>query len=293
VFNPDMVLYFLREVIYHRRRPPEMNDHNVRIDSGKLHHLITLDRRLNGNFSRLKQVIDQGYLLADVGTGFPLEEITDEQNFISLLAYFGLLTMRGREEGTTRLEIPNQTVARLMYGFLRKAFAEADVFTTRLADMVERVRRMAYRGEWQGFFGDLADQVIQQTTVRDYLAGEKVIQGFLLAYLTVADFFTVQSETELNKGFCDLFLEPFRAKYPDIRYGYLIELKYLKRGAANEETLPELVRAQLHEGRKQLAIYAKDRRLKKAGENIQWLFLVLVFYGWELVAQETYEMEIS
>lgn len=39
-------------------------------------------------------------------------------------------------------------------------------------------------------------------------AGEKVIQGFLLAYLCAFDYFFARSEQELNKGFCDLYLEP-------------------------------------------------------------------------------------
>ena len=34
----------------------------------------------------------------------------------------------------------------------------------------------------------------------------------------------------MNKGYADLYLQPFAAGYPGIRYGYVIELKYLKRG---------------------------------------------------------------
>ena len=35
-------------------------DHNVRIDYGKLRHLVQSDRRLNGNFSRLREIIETG-----------------------------------------------------------------------------------------------------------------------------------------------------------------------------------------------------------------------------------------
>ena len=37
------------------------------------------------------------------------------------------------------------------------------------------------------------------------------------------------SEVELAKGYADLVLELFTARYPDIGYGYVIELKYRKR----------------------------------------------------------------
>ncbi|MCP4307211.1 MAG: hypothetical protein GY788_20545, partial [bacterium] len=111
-------------------------------------------------------------------------------------------------------------------------------------------------------------------------------------YLAVADYFVVRSEHELNKGFCDLFLEPFCAKYPDIEYGYLIELKYLKRGEVPESELEARCRAAVEEGRRQLAAYARDERLKKVGGSITWICPILVFHGWELVGHGIYEMDM-
>ena len=61
------------------------------------------------------------------------------------------------------------------------------------------------------------------STVRDYLAGEKVIQGFLLAYLNLTDYFLPGTEMEVNKGFVDIFLEPFRTRFLDMGFGYVIE----------------------------------------------------------------------
>ena len=50
--------------------------------------------------------------------GFPLERLTEPENFLSLLHYFGLLSIRDVVDGVPRLAIPNQTVKRLMYGYL-------------------------------------------------------------------------------------------------------------------------------------------------------------------------------
>jgi hypothetical protein len=61
----------------------------------------------------------------------------------------------------------------------------------------------------------------------DYLSGEKVTQGFWSAYLNVTDYFLTWSEREMGKGFADLYLESFLVRFPDMRYGYLIELKYI------------------------------------------------------------------
>ena len=38
-------------------------------------------------------------------------------------------------------------------------------------------------------FDFLAQAVAEQTSVRDYLAGEKIIQGFVLAYLNVTNYY--------------------------------------------------------------------------------------------------------
>ena len=46
----------------------------------------------------------------------PLLLVNQRENFLSLLHYFGLLSMRGIGNDTPRLGIPNQTVRRLLYG---------------------------------------------------------------------------------------------------------------------------------------------------------------------------------
>ena len=53
--------------------------------------------------------------------------------------------------------------------------------------------------------------------------------GFVAAHLSLVDQFLLHSEYELNKGYADLYLEPFLAQYPDVGFGYVLELKYVKR----------------------------------------------------------------
>ena len=56
IVNSDMALYYLKALHRHQGPPQELIDHNVRIDYGKLRHLMQIDRRLNGNFSRLRNI---------------------------------------------------------------------------------------------------------------------------------------------------------------------------------------------------------------------------------------------
>lgn len=282
IVNSDMALYYLQSLVGIGTPPDELIDHNVRIDYGKLRHLIQIDRCLNGNFSRLREIIDTGEQVSSIQTSFPAEGLLRQENFISLLYYLGLLTFAGEKEGRPLLKIPNRTVQQLMYSYLREAYRDAEVFKPDTWDLANKLNHMAYRGEWEPFFDALSAQIGEQASVRDYLQGEKMIQGFLLAWLNLSPYFTVWSEQEQGGGFVDLYLAPFYFRYPDMRHAYLIELKYLKRS----EDRPEKRRETLEAGRQQLRRYADDPRVRRALGEAQLHPLVLLYSGWELVWRE-------
>lgn len=116
--------------------------------------------------------------------------------------------------------------------------------------------------------------------MRDYLDGEKVLHGFLAAYLRVTRHFVFRTEPELNKGFADLCLEPLVAQYPDLRHGYLTEIKYLKRSAAAGE---RDIRAAVRIATGQRQRYLADERLARQYPSVRFLGVVIVFHGWEMV----------
>lgn len=279
IANSDMLLYFLQSLCGTGKPPRELIDHNVRIDYGKLRHLVQIDRSLNGNFSRLREIIETGEQVSDIQVSFPVEALLQTESFVSLLYYLGLLTFAGEREARPLLKVPNRTIRALMYGYLRDAYREVEVFRPSVWDLANRLNAMAYRGDWAAFFDDLGTQIEAQAGVRDYLQGEKMIQGFLLAWLNLAPYFSVVSEQELGGGFADLYLAPFYARYPDMRHAYLIELKYLKR---NEDS-PERRRRAIAEAEAQLARYAQDSRVLAALGPATLHPLVLVYSGWELV----------
>ena len=306
VYNTDMVLYFLDAAMPNKPMPDDLIDVNVRIDYGKLRHLLTVSRgrvqasdtaragasntgeagesasdvRLNGNFDLLRQIVGEGQADADVQASFPLERLAQSDNFLSLLYYFGLLSIRETTGRRTRLHIPNQTVRHLLYGHLRDAYNDVGVLSVDLASFADLLQRMAHEGEWQPVFHFLRDVIAKQTSIRDYLDGEKVIQGFLAAYLGVSQHFLMRTEPELNKGFADITLEPLVAQYPELRHGFLIELKYLKRG---EDAGEDKVQAVAEAAEGQLRRYLTDELLGRAYPTVKFTGLVVVFHGWELV----------
>ena len=283
LYNTDMVLYYLKASIPNQPMPDELIDTNVRIDYGKLRHLLTVNRQLNGNFDLLRHIIGEQQVDSAIQISFPLDRLDRRENFLSLLFYFGLLSIRAVERGMPRLGIPNQTVKRLMYGYLRDAYDDVDLFSLDVYTFSRLVRAMGYDGTWQPALDFLRDALAEQTGIRDYMDGEKVIHGFVAAHLSMVSHFLLHSEYELNKGYADLYLEPFVAQYSDLRYGYVLELKYLKRREPLDESL---LAATLGEAAQQVRGYLADPGLQRRYPSVQHIGLAVVFHGWEMVAYE-------
>jgi hypothetical protein len=282
MYNADMVWHFIKQAGRRGGVPENLIDTNIRTDYGKLRHLLTVDRQLNGNFSLLREIIAEGEIVSAVTPSFPVEQLLHHQHFASLLYYLGLLTFDGVRRGLPVLRIPNLTVRELLYGYLRDGFDDTDIFRLNLWQFGQLLSAMAYQGEWQPVFDFLAQAIKEQTSVRDYLAGEKVIQGFVLAYLNVTNYYLTWSERELGGGFVDVYLEPFVARYPDMGYGYLIELKYIPRGQFSDARLVEQVAA----AEAQLHRYRVDARVQDLAQRVAFKCLILVYHGWELIYRD-------
>ena len=280
VYNTDMVLYYVKASVPGRGTPDNLIDTNVRIDYGKLRHLLTVNRQLNGNFDLLRHLTGTGWVDGELRDGFPLEELDQRDNFVSLLHYFGLLSIREVRDGLPRLAIPNQTVWRLMYGYLRDGYRDVGVFSVDRYAFGSLVHEMAHRGAWRPVLEFLSAAIASQTSIRDYIAGEKVVQGFLAAYLSTTEHFVFHTERELGGGYADICLEPHLQRYAAIRHGYVIELKYLKRGERADEAR---VATAAREAAAQVRRYVADERLARQYPATRFTGLAVVFHGWELV----------
>lgn len=286
LFNSDMVLYFIYHVLRNKKLPGNLIDRNVRIDYGKLRYLITVDKApgeglaLNGNFSRLSQVVEDEKISAELVDGFPLEQLKDTNNFISLLYYFGLLTIDAPEKDKIRLKIPNETVKRLYFDYISEGLRETGIFGIDLYRYSELLTGMAYDGNWQPFFQYICGRMRESMSLRDLITGEKAVQAFLSVYLGLNQLYIIHREKEMNKGFADIALEPFLARYEGIKYSYLMETKYIKAGAKPGDADVQRLKTKAE---KQLAQYAVDETYRKSIVETTLIKLVLIFSGHQLV----------
>jgi hypothetical protein len=290
VFNTVHVLYFLREYMKESQFPASLIDHNARIDYMKLRYLMISDKKgtpqTNGNFSQLRQIMENDTLHSSIVDSFPVQELVSPENFISLLYYFGLLTITGRdEENKAILQIPNESIKRLYYDYIKKTYEETGILTLDLSKYEELMKEMAFSGQWQPLIAYLAEQMETSMGIRDLITGEKSIQAYLNVYLGLSLLYLVYSEKELKKGYADLVLEPFLAQYPGLKYSYLLEIKYIKPQAKKKELTPAKIKKIKEEAGVQLNRYSRDEKFKKAIGHTNLKKVVLIFCGTRLESQ--------
>ena len=285
LYNTDMVLYFLDGSIPNKPMPDHLIDTNVRIDYGKLRHLLTVNRQLNGNFDLLRHIIGEQQIDSDIQISFPLNRLDRRENFLSLLFYFGLLSIRGVESGVPRLGIPNQTVKRLMYGYIRDAYDDVGLFSLDVYTFSRLVRAMGYKGTWQPALDFLRDALVEQTGIRDYMDGEKVIHGFVAAHFSMVNHYHVctRSSDTATRATPTCTWSHSSPSTSDMGYGYVLELKYLKRREPLDESLLAATR---REAVQQVRGYLADPSLQCRYPSVQHIGLAVVFHGWEMVAYE-------
>ena len=80
------------------------------------------------------------------------------------------------------------------------------------------------------------------------------------------------------------------AQYPDIGYGCVVEVKYLKR---NERVDESAIADAMRGAREQLAGYLADEGLRRRTPSVRHVGLAVVFHGWELAACEAVEREAA
>ena len=285
MYNSDMVLYFLNNYLLKKRAPSDMLDRNIRTDYSKLRHFIRIDKMQEEGRSVITRLIDTGEVNGNViKDSFPAENLADPGNFVSLLYYFGLLTYDRIEYGETIMKVPNLAVREQIYGYLVEAMKERDSIVFPFMELSDRMRRMAYFGEWEAALGFFADQVDKKAVLRDAIYQESAIKTLMLAYMGLTDYFIIWPEFEAGRGFSDLYLMPNLANYPDMQYSYLIELKFLKRDdtTTKAESLMQEAETQLHK-------YASDEKVKSSTGNTRLRLLAAVYRGWQPVAMQEFE----
>ena len=276
MYNSNMVLYFVKNYIQRGKAPRDMVEDNIRIDYEKLRMLIRKDKEFAHDASIIQTLVSEGYVTGELKKGFPAVNITNPDNFVSLLYYFGMLTISGTYEGRTKLTIPNQVVREQIYTYLLSTYNEAELNFSSY-EKNELASALAYRGDWKAYFGYIADCLKRYTSQRDKQKGEFFVHGFTLAMTAQNRFYRPISEQDTQAGYVDIFLCPLLDIYSDMKHSYIVELKYAK--YKDPESRVEELR---QEAIAQANHYADTDTVKRAVGTTQLHKIVVVYKGMDM-----------
>ena len=229
--NTTLVLSLFSHLWRTKQFPDDFIDENLRTDYAKIRHLITADRRLNGNFHVLENLLAGGSLSERLVKSFQARELSQKENFTSLLYWLGITTITGDRRGKMTFGVPNETLKELAAKMIPAAYVDIHKIDERVFRVNDGLVDFSYDGNWRKFVDILSEIVKENFAVRDSVDGEKVVQSTLVALLCAAGGpYFVRHEREAGGGFYDIALAPQLSRWPDIAHAALIEMKYVKAG---------------------------------------------------------------
>jgi hypothetical protein len=252
LYNSSMVLYFFGLLLTEGKTPANIIDINLKTDYGRLKRLVQNE----GNRDTLLQIVKDGSVVAEIIEKFPIDRLFDDNYFISLLFYMGLLTIKEPYFSKTRLCIPNYSIKTLYWEYIIRLTRESSPdmrIETRPLD--QAIETMAMEGTLRGYIDYVSKNVFRKLSDRDLIQfDEKYIKIMLLAYLFQSKIYVPMSEYETGGGYTDIYLQR-SPRLPQLKYEWVLELKYLK--AADAKKLPQAKK----EAAEQLDRYIKAHRL--------------------------------
>ena len=279
MFNSDMVCYYMSNLVDTGRRPKELIDPNTMTDYGKLKRLIKIDKTEGKRVEVIHAIAEKGFVKARLVSHFPAERMMEFGNFVSLLYYYGMLTIGGVVGERLRLVIPNNNVRLQYYQYLLDEYSS--IHSIDLADLEDGFDQAALEGDWRPLMDFILKAYHDTTAIRQLIEGERNLQGFMNAYLTLTSYYLVAPEMEFSHGYCDFFLLPNYKVYPTVAHSYILELKYLKADATEAEA-----ERQWAEAVEQVKSYAADRKLQSMLHGTRLHPIVVQIKGYDLLRME-------
>ena len=276
VFNTDMVLYYLKSFLLNGEAPDDLIDPNTRTDYAKLDRVVRLDKIEGDRKGVLLEIAQKGFTHGRVKRSFPANQLTDPNMFKSLLFYYGMVSIKGMRGAQCILGIPNNNVREQYFNYLLVEYNK--IHTLDLSWLTDTFDNAALDGQWREMMECICHQYHDTTSVRSLIEGERNLQGFMNALLTLNPYYLTCPEVELNHGYCDFFLMPDLSRYPDIRHSYIIELKYLPMTATEAEA-----EKQWKEAEEQIRGYAQGRVVQQMTQGTELHLVIAQIKGYDLL----------
>ncbi len=293
IYNPTLALYFLDYFSRYGRYPRQMLDDNLAMDRNRIQYVARLPHGevlVNAALNDAEPLA-VAQLVNRFGVQDMLTAPRDPDFLASLLYYFGVLTLGGRDAlGKLQLTIPNQVIRKLYVERLQEQLLP------RYEDQEQR-QKVVERFYATGDLGPLCE-LLEQTYFKVFdnrdlrWSNELVVKTAFLVTLFNDAFYLMDSEPALERRYGDLLL---RVR-PDMRQytllDHLLEFKAVSLKAVgltsaelaakpwDELRALPVVAEKLQEAEKQLTAY-REVLERSAGATLKLRTHVVVCIGLE------------
>jgi len=265
VFNATLVMYFLKEYLNNHEVPDVLYDNNIVVNYGKIDNLL----KLQGNsFYKdiISDILDNGEITGVLKTQFNLVEDFTRDDIISLLYYFGYLTIKEQNIiGKMVFRVPNYVMKETYGNYFLKILKDMEVeVDTKVQD--SGLMEIVTEGKI-----DIITKYISEilTKIDNRLFVNMNERDIELLYFTLIknDLINVYTEYPVNGGYADVYIF---GRVKPLKYNILIEIKYIKKSDYSDSVLE----SKKEEARKQLEKYSMDERINT--ENLRKYIVIFV-----------------
>ncbi|EIC21178.1 AAA family ATPase [Thiorhodovibrio frisius] len=228
LYNPTLSLYFFDALFTQGKYPRQMLDENLAMDRNKLIYIASLPHgeellieALSGDDRVLVPELVQRFGVADV-----LAAVKDQPFMVSLLYFFGILTLAGLNSfNECQMRIPNLVARGLYVERLRERWLPP---SGRARELPDAVRALGQQGDLAPLCALIEQSYFAVLSNRDYRWTNELLVKFAFLTLLFDDrLYMAVSELETERGYADLAL----IVRPDMRrfqaLDLLLEFKYL------------------------------------------------------------------
>jgi hypothetical protein len=280
MYNSTMILYLFKQILRSPKRIiRNVIDENLKMDYGKLQRLLQNE----DNREQLIKIVQENSVLSEIIPKFPLDKLHENEYFVSLLFYLGLLTIDYSENDKTYLKIPNYSIRTIYWDYISQLTKERNKdVQIDISRQLDTIDTLAFKGDPKPYIDYVTENIIRRLSNRDLENfDEKYMKVMLLNGLYQSKLYLVLNEMEVSTGYVDIYLQRSHL-LPNIPYEWVWEVKYVKKKDAKNKK-SKILEEKRNEAREQLERYRKSYPF--AGRT-DVKYLSLIFIG-----KDDYEME--
>jgi len=254
VFNATLVMNFLSYYNDTKKYPKELIDTNIFTGYVKLENLLTIK---NNEYYKeiINDILDNNKVSGRIITNLNLDENFNKEHVISLLYYFGYLSIETIDLITneTIFRMPNKVIMGLYIDYFKSILNKN--YNLDNSYINECKKQLILDGKVEKISNYISKML--RLSENRIFAGfdEKYIQMMYFVLLANNPNYDIYNEHFANGGYIDLYI---KSRSEICKYDLIMELKYIKKSDYSEVELNK----KISEGIKQINKYITDKRIE-------------------------------